>query len=149
MPIEIIIKNDASGSMSAQNPLQPNENVEDEKKISGKKDPVKAQMINLMKSQAKTWALAGVQAYTKYTGNSLLQDKISLGVSLIDDATSVAMGLAIGGPIGGIVASVGIASKYGMQAFNQQMEIATNNRTISINNVGLGNRNMNGGRYGA
>lgn len=155
MPIEIIIKNtETQGTESISSPANPlgdqNGNQEnDGKKVNGKKSPMKVAMTNLIISQAKAWATAGVQSYIKYTGNSILQEKIDVGMSIVGDLTTIGVAVATGNAPMVVVAVATTVAKMGMNAFNQGMAIKTENRNLSINQLGMGNRNVNGGRYGA
>ena len=154
MAIKIQIVDDtATGGSSAvgvdsesDSPLTTS--VKDDK-VSGKKSVTKSMMLGFFTSQAKSWAIAGTQAYTKYTGNSKLQQKIDMALNAVGNVTTIGAGFLAGGIPGGAIAIGTVTAQYGMSEFQNQMEIKTNNRSISIYNKGLGTRNINGGRYGA
>jgi len=118
-------------------------------KVSGKKSVTKSMMLGFFTNQAKSWAIAGTQAYTKYTGNSKLQQKIDMALNAVGNVTTIGAGLLAGGVPGAFVAVGTVGAQYAMSEFQNQMEIKTSNRSISIYNRGLGTRNINGGRYGA
>ena len=123
--------------------------AKDDSKVSGKKSPAKSLVIGFLTSQAKSWASAGVQSYTKYTGNSKLQQKINIAINGLTNTATVASSFLVGGIAGAGVATGAIVAQYGMTEFQNYMENKTSNRTVTINNEGLGTRNINGGRYGA
>lgn len=150
MPITIIIKNDEGGTsenISPDNPLQNNENPDD-KKASGKKSPERAMLINFFKNQAISWAKQGVQTYTKYTGQGLLQNKIDESLTITSDLMGIAVATATH-PVLGLVTVGATVSKYVMTAYNKNIEIATSNREVSFISQGYGNIVISGGRYGA
>lgn len=153
MAIEIIIKNTDLGtndSVSPQNPIQPNEQeANKDKMVSGKKDPGTAMMLNFLKGQAIAWAKAGVQSYTKYTGQGLLQERIDLGLQLVSDVGTIVAGGITAGPIGVAVATGMVAMSYAMKGFNQYMDLLTQNRELTFIRQRQGEIVVNGGRYGA
>lgn len=152
MAIEIIIKNTDLGtndSVSPQNPLQPNEQeANKDKMVSGKKDPGTSMMLNFLKNQSIAWAKAGVQSYTKYTGQGVLQERIDLGLQLVSDVGTIVAGVAVGG-VGVIVATGMVAMGYAMKGFNQYMDLLTQNRELTFVRQRQGEIVVNGGRYGA
>lgn len=152
MAIRIIVGND--GIQKNDNDLEqitnnPTSQNNDDLKVSGKKNPAKSLVINLISSQVKNFASAGIQAYTKYTGQGNLQYKINMAAQATTNFLTVFAATATGGVGGGIVSGAAIIGQYGLQEFQNHIEILTNNRNLSVFNRGLGTRNINGGRYGA
>jgi len=154
MSVKIYISDTtSSGSANSNDSTTINGNntqkeAQNDEKVSGKKSAGKSLVSNFLISQAKSWASAGIQAYTKYTGNSKLQQKINIALNATSNVVTVASGFLVGGPIGAAVSTGVVAAQYGLTEFQNYMENKTNNRTVSINNEGLGTRNINGGRYG-
>lgn len=152
MAIEIIIKNTDAGmeTLGADNPIQKNENTDkDDSKVSGKKDPSKALILNALKTQSIAWAKTSFQSYTKYTGQGMLQNQVESALNIVSDIGTLATGVMVGGTVGVMVAGAVLVSKYGVQQFNQYMDIKTQNRQLSFVRQGQGEIVVNGGRFGA
>lgn len=153
MPIEIKITNTETSELnnsSPANPLQPNEQTSaDDSKVSGKKDPAKGMILNFLKNQSITWAKAGVQSYTKYTGQGMLQNQIDTGLQVVSDVGTIIAGGVSGGGVGAGIAIAMISLNYGMKVFNQHMDLSIQNRGLSFVRQSQGEIVSNGGRYGA
>lgn len=150
MPIEVKISSDEFIN-EVNNPLSIENNKPKEKdndKISGQLGKTETALIKFGIDQAKTWAMQGIKAYTSFTGNSMLQQKLDNAVTAISMGATIGIAFATNIVVG-MIAVGGYAAQMGLQQFQANVDAKIAERTQSFIMQGQGQRNISGGRYGA
>lgn len=150
MAIEILIKTSGDDlNESPANPLKPDAESKDkdDKKVDGKLSKEQLAILKFATTQAKTWASTGFKAYTDFTGNTMLQQKVDNALTAMDVGITVAGSFAVH-PVMGFITVGGYVASAGMHRFQSHMEHKKAQRTLSFVEQGMGARNINGGNYG-
>ena len=100
------------------------------------------QMINIGR-QTINYAVSNIG---NYTGDYIKQNEINKSLDVLSDLTTVGLGFATGGWIGGIVATVGVITKTGFQIASEQQQIAKSNRQYDYLRDRTGNATTNESR---
>lgn len=80
------------------------------------------------------------------TGNYIAQEQINQAVEIIGDIASIGVGIAAGGPVGGLIAIAGITTKQIFSAISYEEDIRHQNINSAYLAERSGNTHKNGSR---
>lgn len=111
-----------------------------------KKVGAKSIFANQMVATAKQTMNYAISNFGNFTGNYIKQDAIQNTVDFIGDLSTIGTGIAAGGWVGGLVATIGIATKKTFEAISdfRNNELSERQRAYMIERSG--NATKNGSR---
>lgn len=141
MAIEVIIREDGTSTgTSTQGPSStPNGMPRGAKEEQGKPKGNQVNVNALLIDYGKTLLNTGLNVALDYSGNTILQDKISTATSLASDALMIAKG--------GWVGVAAVAIKYSTQAVTQAININREQYKVEVIRKQSGLIAEYGGRY--
>lgn len=83
-----------------------------------------------------------------FTGNTVMQENVQAITGIMGDIASIGMATASGGWVGFAIATVGIATKYTLEAVSTQIQQRKDNNQSRFILDRSGNSTMNGSRTG-
>lgn len=81
-----------------------------------------------------------------FTGNYIKQEQINQTLDVLGDASTIALGFAAKGPIGAVVATIGIGTKHVLKAISDAREDELRERDRLLVMERSGNSTRNGSR---
>ena len=114
--IQIEILNSESNDVSVDGINQP----EDQAKVNEKSGKVLKQVavIGSMASAAKSIVSYGLNNYGNFTGDYIGQTRINESLKAISYASAIGAGFAMGGPVGGAMATLAVATNLFLENVN-------------------------------
>lgn len=111
-----------------------------------KKVGAKTLFAHQMVATAKQTANYAISNIGNFTGNYIKQDQVQSTVDLIGDLSTVGLGFASGGVVGGIIASIGIATKKTFEVVTDMRKNELSERQRAYMLERSGNATKNGSR---
>lgn len=126
--------------------------VEQQEKQQAQMSTTKVATLSLLGHQAINTAKQvlnySINNIGQYTGNSVLQENLTMAVGVVGDVASIGMATATMGWVGLAVSTISVATKYTLNAISINEQIRKDNFESAYIRERSGNPITDGSRYG-